>query len=173
MSVTRETHQSAMGPYVAMAAAASESYSVTAVFRSALLVKVWQVGGGERGGGDGEGGEGDGGGEGEGDGGEGDGGGGEGDGGKGEGGDGEGEGEGDGGLGDGGGGLGDSGLGDGGGGEGDGGGLLGFPKQIFHPASAPLPSACHSIGEPLGTTPIGESDDETMKQTIKKQHNKQ
>ena len=91
MSVMAETHQSAMGPYVAMAKAAFESNSVTAVFREPLLVKVWvqapvgevEGGGGE---GDGGGGEGDGGGgEGEGGGGEGDGGGGEGDGGGGDG----------------------------------------------------------------------------------------
>ena len=54
MSATRETHQSAMGPYVAMAAAASEPYSVAAVFRSALLVKVWPVQAATGGGGDGE-----------------------------------------------------------------------------------------------------------------------
>ena len=74
MSVTPETHQPAMAPYFAVAAAASESYSVAAAFRSALLVKVsWlvQPGGGE-GGGLGEGGGGEGGG------GEGDGGGGDG-----------------------------------------------------------------------------------------------
>jgi hypothetical protein len=41
MSVMAETHQSAMGPYVAMAEAAFELNSVTAVFREALLVKVW------------------------------------------------------------------------------------------------------------------------------------
>jgi hypothetical protein len=41
MSVMAETHQSAMGPYVAMAKAAFESNSVTAVFREALFVKVW------------------------------------------------------------------------------------------------------------------------------------
>ena len=40
MSVTPETHQSAMGPYFAMAAAAFESYSVAAVLREALSVKV-------------------------------------------------------------------------------------------------------------------------------------
>ena len=42
MSVMAETHQSAMGPYVAIAEAAFESNSVTAVFREqALLVKVF------------------------------------------------------------------------------------------------------------------------------------
>jgi hypothetical protein len=58
MSVMAETHQSAMGPYVAMAEAAFESNSVTAVFREALLVKVWVQApvGGEVGGGGGEGG---------------------------------------------------------------------------------------------------------------------
>ena len=63
MSVTPETHQPAMAPYVAVAAAASESYSVAAVFRSALLVNVEvQAGGeGEDGGGEGEGGGGEGG----------------------------------------------------------------------------------------------------------------
>ena len=40
MSVMAETHQSAMGPYVAMAEAAFESNSVTAVLREALLVNV-------------------------------------------------------------------------------------------------------------------------------------
>eukprot|EP00964_Phaeocystis_antarctica_P037669 scaffold21528_cov43-Phaeocystis_antarctica.AAC.2 len=40
ISVTSETHQSAMGPYVAMAEAAFELNSVTAVFREALVVKV-------------------------------------------------------------------------------------------------------------------------------------
>jgi len=70
MSVMAETHQSAMGPYFAMAEAAFELNSVTAVFRASLVVKVstMQAGGGE--GGSGEGDEGDGGG------GEGDGGGG-------------------------------------------------------------------------------------------------
>ena len=41
MSVTRETHQPAMGPYSAMAAAAFELYSVAAVLRETLLVKMW------------------------------------------------------------------------------------------------------------------------------------
>ena len=51
MSVMAETSQSAMGPYVAMAEAASASYATTAVFRSSLLVKMllsrrrWWVGG--------------------------------------------------------------------------------------------------------------------------------
>ena len=40
MSVMPETHQSAMGPYVAMAEAAFELNSVTAVRREALVVKV-------------------------------------------------------------------------------------------------------------------------------------
>eukprot|EP00964_Phaeocystis_antarctica_P069421 scaffold42180_cov51-Phaeocystis_antarctica.AAC.3 len=39
MSVMPETHQSAMGPYFAMAEAAFEMNSVTAVFRKALVVK--------------------------------------------------------------------------------------------------------------------------------------
>ena len=74
MSVMAETHQSAMGPYFAMAEAAFELNSVTAVFREALLVKVSTMqasgeGEVEGGGGDGEGG----GGEGEGGGGDGDG----------------------------------------------------------------------------------------------------
>ena len=98
MSVTPETHQPAMAPYFAVAASASESYSVDAVFRSALLVKVWPVhgGGGLDGGGLSGGGEGEGGG------GEGEGGGGEGEGGGGLGEGGGGEGEGGGGLGEGG-----------------------------------------------------------------------
>jgi hypothetical protein len=61
MSVMAETHQSAMGPYFAMAEAAFELNSVTAVFREALVVKVstMQAGVGsegevEGGGGDGE-----------------------------------------------------------------------------------------------------------------------
>ena len=79
MSVMAETHQSAMGPYFAMAEAAFELNSLTAVFRESLVVKVstMQAGGGEGAGGEGAGGEGEGGG------GEGDGGGGEGDGGDG------------------------------------------------------------------------------------------
>ena len=90
MSVTSETHQSAMGPYVAMAEVAFESNSVTAVFREGLLVNVWEQAGGlgggggngEGGGGDGDGGGADGGGgDGEGGGGDGDGGNGKGDGG--------------------------------------------------------------------------------------------
>jgi hypothetical protein len=56
MSLMAETHQSAMGPYVAMAEAAFESNSVIAAFREALLVKVWvQACVGEVGGGGGEG----------------------------------------------------------------------------------------------------------------------
>ena len=53
MSVIAETHQSAMGPYFAMAEAAFELNSVTAVFREALLVKVstMQASEGEGGGG--------------------------------------------------------------------------------------------------------------------------
>ena len=43
MSVMPETHQSAMGPYFAMAEAAFELNSVTAVFREALVVKVFWV----------------------------------------------------------------------------------------------------------------------------------
>ena len=98
MSVTPETFQQSMAPYVAVAAVRFESYSVTAVCSEALSAKVVQAGGGE-----GEGG----GGLGEGGGGDGDGGGGNGEGGGG-------DGEGGGGLGDGGGGL--------GGGKGEGGG---------------------------------------------------
>jgi len=86
MSVTRETHQPAMAPYFATAAAAFESYSVAAVLREALSVKVLlpvQPAGGE-GGALGDGGAGGAGGEG-GDGGcEGDGGGGDGGGGNGQ-----------------------------------------------------------------------------------------
>jgi hypothetical protein len=117
MSVMAETHQSAMGPYFAMAAVGLALNSWTAACREALVVKTQ---GGEDGGEGGEGGE-DG---------EGDGGGektrgveaGDGDGGGGEGGEGDGGGGlGDGGEGDGGGGLGDGGAGDGGGGRGDGG----------------------------------------------------
>ena len=40
MSVTPETSQSAMGPYVAMAAAGLALYAWTAVFREAVLVNV-------------------------------------------------------------------------------------------------------------------------------------
>jgi hypothetical protein len=44
MSVTPETHQLAMAPYFAKAAAAFESYSLTAALREALSVKVlWPV----------------------------------------------------------------------------------------------------------------------------------
>ena len=63
MSVTPETHQPAMGPYFAVAAVAFETYSVTAVLRLALLVKVWPVQAGGLGGGglgEGSGGEGEG-----------------------------------------------------------------------------------------------------------------
>ena len=56
MSVTPETHQPAMAPYFARAAAAFESYSVTAVFREALSVKVEVQAGCEGEGGGGEGG---------------------------------------------------------------------------------------------------------------------
>ena len=55
MSVTPETHQQpAMAPYFAMAEAAFELYSVTAVFREALSAKVVQAGGGEGSGGGGD-----------------------------------------------------------------------------------------------------------------------
>ena len=70
MSVMAETHQSEMGPYVAMAAVGLASKAWTAVFREAVVVKVFvkvQAGGdGDGGGGLGLGGdgEGDGGGEG-------------------------------------------------------------------------------------------------------------
>ena len=131
MSVMAETHQSAMGPYVAVAAVGSALNASTAVFREALSVKVWDPwvqarvdGLGDSGGSEGGGGEGDGGGgDGEGGGGEGEGGGCEGEcgGGLGEGGGGLG-GDGDGGLGDGGGGEGDGRLGDGGDDEAEGGG---------------------------------------------------
>ena len=47
MSVTPETHQPAMAPYFAVAAAAFESYSVAAVFKEALSVKVEVQAGGE------------------------------------------------------------------------------------------------------------------------------
>ena len=124
MSVMPETHQSAMGPYVTVAAAGLASNASTASRRMALVVKVfWIVQAMSGGLGEGGGGEGDGGGGlGDSDGGEGDGGGGlgEGVGGEGDGDGGLGEGDGgDGGLGEGGGG---GGLGEGGGGEGDGGG---------------------------------------------------
>ena len=88
MSVMTETSQSAMGPYVAMAAVELVLYAWTAVCREALFMKVLGGDGGDGGGGEGDGGGGDGdGGEGEGDGGEGegDGGGGEGGGGGGDG----------------------------------------------------------------------------------------
>ena len=56
MSVTPETHQPAMAPYFAVAAAAFESYSVTAVCREALSAKeeVQAGGEGEGGGGGGD-----------------------------------------------------------------------------------------------------------------------
>ena len=41
MSVMADTHQSAMGPYVTVAAAGSALNAWTAVCREALLVKVW------------------------------------------------------------------------------------------------------------------------------------
>ena len=57
MSVMAETSQSAMGPYVAIAAVGSVLYAWTAVFREALVVKVpGGEGGGGGGGGGGEGG---------------------------------------------------------------------------------------------------------------------
>ena len=64
MSVMAETHQSAMGSYFAMAEAAFELNSVTAVFREALVVKVstMQAGVGSEGEVEGGGGEVDGGG---------------------------------------------------------------------------------------------------------------
>ena len=40
MSVTADTHQSAMGPYFAMAAVGLALYARTAVCREALVVKV-------------------------------------------------------------------------------------------------------------------------------------
>ena len=55
MSEMAETHQSAMGPYVAMAEALSALKSVTAVFREVLVVKVVPVQGGRGEGGGGEG----------------------------------------------------------------------------------------------------------------------
>ena len=62
MSVTPETHQLAIAPYFAVAAAAFELYSVAAFCREALSANVeMQAGGegeGEGGGGEGEGGEG-------------------------------------------------------------------------------------------------------------------
>eukprot|EP00964_Phaeocystis_antarctica_P098245 scaffold64291_cov60-Phaeocystis_antarctica.AAC.1 len=69
MSVTAETSQSAMRPYVTVAAAGSALYAWTAVFREASLVKVFGGegdGGGGLGEGGGGGGEGGGGGLGEG-----------------------------------------------------------------------------------------------------------
>ena len=99
MSVTPETHQPAMAPYLAVAEAGFELYSPTAFCREALSAKVVQAGGeGEGGGGEGEGGKG----EAEGGGGEGEGGCGLGEGGGGGVGEGGGEGEGGGGEGEGG-----------------------------------------------------------------------
>ena len=40
MSVMAETHQSAIGPYVAMVAVGLELYAWTAVIKEALVVKV-------------------------------------------------------------------------------------------------------------------------------------
>ena len=45
MSVMAETSQSAIGPYVAMAAVGLALYAWTAVFREALVVKVYESGG--------------------------------------------------------------------------------------------------------------------------------
>ena len=60
MSVMAETSQSAMGPYVAMAAAGLVLYAWSAVCREALVVKVVSCTDGDSGGeGDGGGGEGD------------------------------------------------------------------------------------------------------------------
>ena len=85
ISVTPETHQSPMGPYVVVAPSGFESYAVTAICSEALSVKVQAGGLGAGGGGEGGDGLGEGGsGDGEGGGGEGEGGGGEGGGGEGE-----------------------------------------------------------------------------------------
>ena len=63
MSVMAETHHSAMGPYVAMAAVGLALNAWTAVIREALVVKIQAEGGGGLGGGSGsEGGGGEGGG---------------------------------------------------------------------------------------------------------------
>ena len=79
MSVMAETSQLAIRPYVAMAAVGLALYAWTAVFREALVVKVYEDAGlGLVGGGDGDGVGGGGEGLGEGGGGEGEGGGGEG-----------------------------------------------------------------------------------------------
>ena len=56
MSVMAETSQSAMGPYVAMAAVGSVLYAWTAVFREALVLKPMKVPGGDDGGDGGDGG---------------------------------------------------------------------------------------------------------------------
>ena len=58
MSVMAETSQSAMGPYVAMAAVGLVLYAWTAVYREALVVKVVGLGGGGDGGDGGGGGDG-------------------------------------------------------------------------------------------------------------------
>ena len=92
MAVMAETSQSAMGPYVAMAAVGLVLYAWTAVCREALVVKVPGGGDGDGGGGLGLGGSGDNGGEGDGGGRLGDGDGGDGGGIGGSGGDGDGEG---------------------------------------------------------------------------------
>ena len=63
MSEMAETSQSAMGPYVAIAAVGLELYALTAVCREALVVKVYAAGEGL--GGEGLGGGGDGAGDGE------------------------------------------------------------------------------------------------------------
>jgi hypothetical protein len=62
MSVMAETHQSAMGPYFAMAEAAFELNSLSAVFRESLVVKVSPMQASEGEGGSGEGDEDEGGG---------------------------------------------------------------------------------------------------------------
>ena len=59
MLVMPETSQSAMRPYVAMAAVGLALYAWTAVFRAAVLLKAKGGGGGEGGGGVGGGGEGE------------------------------------------------------------------------------------------------------------------
>ena len=60
MSVMAETHQSAIGPYVAMVAVGLELYAWTAVIKEALVVKVpGGDDGGEGGGGGGSGGGGE------------------------------------------------------------------------------------------------------------------
>ena len=54
MSETAKTSQSAMRPYVAVAAAGSTLYAWTATSREAVLVKIPSGGGGGGGGGDGQ-----------------------------------------------------------------------------------------------------------------------